>query len=341
MCVVIVAKNNRPDQETLEAGAWSNPQGAGVAWFETNAVGELGVKWEKGITDVSDVIKLAEELPLPYVVHFRIATAGGDDALLTHPFPVSKNAGLAFTGSAKRVLFHNGHWPQWEATMAKLALQQCVAVPKGVWSDTRAMAWITAHIGELALKALGEKVALMDADTKEIRLYGGWEYYKGLQVSNSYSFHSYEYGLGGSCGYAQRDEWGGEDEWSEVMEYHTAKINGKVRDSQGRWVGGTKKETGNKIADQVVVEPQLSCPECGEKLERGVTGGYWCNLKECKVTWLSEREWFEQIVTRCNTKKTSQPVPVEKLDARGCFYTENEDGGRVYSGDMIELGGEA
>ncbi len=346
MCVVIVAKNMRPKEETLEAAAWSNSDGAGVGWFEKNAIGQVGVKWEKGIQDVRDMVKLAELLPLPYVMHFRIATAGGSNQLLTHPFPISKNAGLAYTGIAKRVLFHNGHWSQWEDAMARLSLAKCVTVPGGMWSDTRAMAWISAHIGELALKAVGDKIAVMDAEGEEIRLFGGWEWHKGLQVSNSHSF----------CGQTTATlyrgyEWERGDEWDSAND--TPPQPTKYRDSRGRWVGHDNFRT--ETEGQTVVAPTVSCPVCATQMSKGAYGGYWCPKAGCEIGWLSEEGWLKEVIQRSGVAKASTPAKQETrlmlpqadgdsgekeyVDAYGCLYTL-QDGARVYTGEVLEVGGE-
>src|SRR5690348_8095603 len=103
MCVIAICQDKRIPLEDVEACYKRNDDGAGIAWLgqleEANSTpkhsngrhGDSSAKthskviWKKGLS-LKEVSELTESLPLPYVVHFRIASAGGKSVRLTHPF---------------------------------------------------------------------------------------------------------------------------------------------------------------------------------------------------------------------------------------------------------------
>ena len=105
MCVILIDPPKvRPSIQVLEACAYANPHGAGIAWREDG-----WVRYEK--TDsVAKIHALARAARGEIVIHFRVASVGGIHPELRHPFPVTSRAGLCDSGSAKAVLFQNGTW---------------------------------------------------------------------------------------------------------------------------------------------------------------------------------------------------------------------------------------
>ena len=100
LCVIIICPPKiRPDLDTLCLCAKANPHGNGIAWREGGEV-----RWRK-TDDVEEIHQLACMKSGEVVIHFRIASVGDVCPELRHPFPVSKRAGLAATGSAKAWLF--------------------------------------------------------------------------------------------------------------------------------------------------------------------------------------------------------------------------------------------
>lgn len=183
MCVLLVADKRRPTEIELEKMALQNPDGAGIAWRDTEK-GHKVVKWEKGLT--LDQMKVyCTELPLPFVGHFRIGTCGGKIPEMTHPFPVERNASLALIGQIEGyVLFHNGHWGAYKDRGLDGAIKNKVKVPDGKWSDTRVMAWLAHLHGHAVLEFIDEKVILFGSDKIEIFHPDGWSRVNDLLVSN-------------------------------------------------------------------------------------------------------------------------------------------------------------
>lgn len=158
----------------------TNPHGNGLAWMD-NVKGHLFVHWKKGIKD-EDVKNLVKNLGNTMVVfHARIATVGGTNGLLTHPFPVTLNPRLQYNGVDDMVLFHNGHYSGWEKLIPEASLKS----HEYAWSDSRAIAHGLAS-GQVKIEDLGKAVggvfAILstkpfngDANVGTVEHYGDWE----------------------------------------------------------------------------------------------------------------------------------------------------------------------
>ena len=182
MCVILVCPPKvRPSDEILRACHDANPHGAGVAWREGNRV-----RWRKNLK-VGQVAHLIREVKGEVVIHFRWASVGGVNPRLCHPFPVSRKAGLAFHGKTKAVLFHNGTWGGWEEALDRLVSLGGHDDIDGPMSDTRAAAVVVDHLGRHVLDRLPGRWVLFGM--KETQLYGEWEEFKGMNVSNTNFVH--------------------------------------------------------------------------------------------------------------------------------------------------------
>lgn len=147
MCVIFIVDNDqkRPNDTMIERAWDKNDDGGGFAYRDKGEV-----VWEKGIEDVEYMKKMAAELPVPYVLHFRIASmnGGGIRPQLTHPFPIDTKTSLALKGRTNGyVLFHNGDWKGWDDAARYAAITRGATIPAGKWSDSRAMAWLCAIYG--------------------------------------------------------------------------------------------------------------------------------------------------------------------------------------------------
>lgn len=197
MCVIFVVSDERPSPLMVSQAWQRNDHGGGVAWREG---GEVHWKKDLKLIDMQD---LCAELPLPYVAHFRIASQGGIRGDLCHPFEVTHNPSTATKGRTKEsVLFHNGDWNQWRSYMLNAAVHSGYPLPKGRWSDSRAMAWLGAVYGPGFFELVGEKLVLFGPDTLDVFGFG-WKdvnkvlcsndffvpvpVYQGQHVNNNYS----------------------------------------------------------------------------------------------------------------------------------------------------------
>lgn len=141
MCVIFVAESERPTLEEVSHADRVNSHGIGVAWIRKGYV-----HWTKGIT-LAQAKNMAQTLPMPFAMHFRWATEGPMGVPLCHPFPIEERVRLDPWGkTSKSLLMHNGHWHNWKEAMVKVGGKAARrALREGVWSDSRAVAWILAR----------------------------------------------------------------------------------------------------------------------------------------------------------------------------------------------------
>jgi hypothetical protein len=187
MCVIVFAKDVRPTPEMVAKMYARNSDGAGIAWREADAEGQMLVHWSKGL-NLEGIQKLIAEKPLPFVAHFRISSCE-HPALrtLTHPFPVEKDAPVWTNGTTGGlVLFHNGHYGDWKKDLKETIKTFGHRIPDGKFNDTRAMAMMTAFYGTNFMEITEEKGILFGPKDEEI-FWGrnGWETVNGVYVSNT------------------------------------------------------------------------------------------------------------------------------------------------------------
>lgn len=182
MCIIFVAKTKRPIDDLLVRAADRNSDGIGIAWREKGKV-----HWEKGL-DVQQLLDRVHKNPppYPYVMEFRSATTGGELPELCHPFVASPSASIALKGSAKEVLFHNGHWMGWEYKLKESFFHFTDKIPPGPWSDSRALARLVGVYGKEVLEWLDlrneQRICLFSYD--KVSLIGSWSEGDGFLHSN-------------------------------------------------------------------------------------------------------------------------------------------------------------
>ncbi len=141
MCIIMIC-NEKPTDKILEEANRLNSDGAGIAYRENNEV-----HWQKGL-NLREIKKYTKELPLPYIVHFRIATIGGRVSELTHPFPVTADSPNWLAGKTKgSVLFHNGTYRDFYEDIFNYIKDKKITTIEPLqdhMSDTRALAMISA-----------------------------------------------------------------------------------------------------------------------------------------------------------------------------------------------------
>ena len=204
----------------------ANDHGAGIAWREKGADGKPVVKWQKGL-ELPAMQEMIEQLTLPFVAHFRIASSGGKSAALCHPFPIGKDADLSLEGETKGyVLFHNGHWGEWKSFSKETALRMGRPLPLGRWSDSRAMAWATHNYGPGILEMIDEKVVIFGPKDLEVIRGNGWDEVNGVWCSNkswdwghNTTYRSYDYRRTPNADPAQQPPFGGRSDPNNKDDY--------------------------------------------------------------------------------------------------------------------------
>lgn len=188
MCVVMIVPHDdkRPTDAIVKAGWESNSFGGGVGWIDRE---KNVAKWKKGIENVKEMQDFAATLPVPFVLHFRIPSVGGDCNELTHPFPLLPDASTALAGeSPGGVLFHNGTWHKWEERLLQFTYGTGTPLPDGKWSDSRAMAYLAYWLSPNVLEFVGEKIAVLIPDDgsgePDVLTWGNWNFDDGIWYSN-------------------------------------------------------------------------------------------------------------------------------------------------------------
>jgi len=188
MCVILVPTKEHPPEETLYAAEKVNPHGGGIAWKNTK--GKLS--YEKAI-DADRIIEIIKEKnpPIPYIIHFRIASVGEVCPKLTHPFPVNKQVKLKTKGTEnKALLFHNGTWSEWKESI--MPFSGAADFPEGSyhdWSDSRALAYMAYKTKRGFLKFIDEKIAIIEKNGN-VDIYGTWHKRQGIWSSNLHHVRS-------------------------------------------------------------------------------------------------------------------------------------------------------
>lgn len=173
MCVILAVNQGADDITTDEffAANYTNSDGFGMAWLDNGLV-----KYVKTTHKDADIYSEWRP-PKPYVMHFRIATVGGTKPELCHPFVVSKRSPLKQEGTARRVLFHNGHWGEWNKWLG-ITFSGIGKLPQGAFSDSRTMALMVGHYGDRSLDMADaislQRIALLDANG-DLKTLGEWD----------------------------------------------------------------------------------------------------------------------------------------------------------------------
>lgn len=192
MCVIAIAEDGRPTERQVREMFAANPNGGGAVWREAEDE-KIAVNWRKGL-DEEEMVAIAATLPLPFVLHFRIPSCGGETLKLNHPFPLQRDVPLDYNGvTTGNVLMHNGHWGKWENELKAAVFMGHLKMPVGPWSDTRAMAFLAAHFGTGYLEAfVDEKIVIYGPERIQILglhdTHRGWSYINNGEVLVSNRF---------------------------------------------------------------------------------------------------------------------------------------------------------
>ncbi len=166
MCVIVLVDGEaqRPSSVMLEMMWDKNGDGGGAAWREPQEDGTNLVCWEKGLMKEAGLARMKElvtTLPIPYILHMRIATIGGVKQGMTHPFAIDQRGPNELKGKTDGfVLFHNGTHREWDKDAKALAISTGIAIPAGKWSDSRALAWMCSILGNGFMELLPEQKGL-------------------------------------------------------------------------------------------------------------------------------------------------------------------------------------
>lgn len=142
MCVIAICENRALTSSEFNECWDSNTHGMGFAFWNGSEI-----TFKKGFMNKKDAKKAYKDIPVPHVVHFRIASAGEVCPELTHPFLCSKKSSLLLSSKGEiPVLFHNGTVGNYQ-TLLLMAIFKTKHFPQGRMSDSRAMAVAVSQVG--------------------------------------------------------------------------------------------------------------------------------------------------------------------------------------------------
>lgn len=175
MCVIALKKRKvQIDIKTLDLMFEQNPDGAGFALIQ-----DKKVTISKGYFNVDSLwtdIKHMQKERL--VLHFRIATSGGINVPMCHPFIVDSNLKLAtsiYEETEKPVLFHNGMISNFGSTKISDTCDFAI----------NALAHIPTLEAQLQILKLANTKFIFIRDGTVYKI-GTFYKYKGLSVSNDH-----------------------------------------------------------------------------------------------------------------------------------------------------------
>jgi len=192
MCVIILCdkESGFPPLATLESAESLNADGGGIAWVEDNKV-----RYEKGI-NAKQIFELTKTIPLPAIIHFRIASIGKVNNELCHPFVINEEASTDLSGTCESVLFHNGTWSEWNELCMRAVVSKGLKFPSGDWSDSRAMAWLADKFGIQILSLIDSSNKIAVLTPQGILKFGRFVEVEKNLCSNDYHVDRFE-GFGG------------------------------------------------------------------------------------------------------------------------------------------------
>lgn len=174
MCVIVYKPAKVSISERTVLDMWlSNPHGAGIAVIEPD---ETYIY--KGYMVADELLMELETMQdRALVLHFRYATHGPTNEQYCHPFVLHDDHAIALeqvTATTNPVLFHNGILSGYGSSAESDTAEFCRTV----------LSKISVEEIPALLSNTNSKYALVH--NGHVKLIGGFEKFKGLQVSNKY-----------------------------------------------------------------------------------------------------------------------------------------------------------
>lgn len=175
MCVITFKPHDvEIDERDIVAMAEANPDGMGFIVPDEGS----SFYFSKGYFDINDILTVNRDLRgIAACLHFRLATHGETNEAMCHPFVVSRSEEeiLQVEGTTNRpLLMHNGII----SGFGVKGLSDTAHFVRDVLSQ------VPRRAAKASLKATGCKYALFRKG--RMSLIGGFQEYRGLQVSNTH-----------------------------------------------------------------------------------------------------------------------------------------------------------
>lgn len=186
MCIIVYKDHNvkKPTKQILETCWESNPHGAGLAIMKKDHV-----DIEKGFMSFNEFYDYANDMVKDddaVAYHLRIATSGGINQGMTHPFPVTDQVNdlKAISMKAKRAFIHNGVLSKGTPELSDTAIYVRDFLSKYSLKDIQ---------DKVPSDTVGSRTIVMDSETQKAYMTGTWitDDKTGLMFSND-SYLPYE-----------------------------------------------------------------------------------------------------------------------------------------------------
>lgn len=189
MCVIAyLPKEAKPlSREVLEAMWNTNKDGAGLMWLEN----DHKVHFAKGYFDFEslyrDYLIIKEDNNFECALHFRIATAGGINEKMCHPFPLTKSDKriVKTQGRSDVCVMHNGCIPIKNRNGFSDTAEYIEAdlYPRYRHDKRFFLHLSTKDRAEIKTEINGSRLLFFSKDGVE--MVGNWTEYNGAYVSNT------------------------------------------------------------------------------------------------------------------------------------------------------------
>ena len=196
MCIIAFSRINQelPDRETMHTMWENNPDGAGFMYALNNKV-----HIRKGFMTFDELITAIDELPIdtkavPFAIHFRIGTHGGNTPQNTHPFPVTRKVKHMRTLSydCDLAFMHNGIIHSVE--LIKKSISDTMEYGRQILADLYDLDkefYKRKSLQILIEESINGSRMLFVNGKGEFELLGDWIEHDGIMYSNN-SFKSYK-----------------------------------------------------------------------------------------------------------------------------------------------------
>lgn len=196
MCIIAIKPSSKAifDDVTIKEMFSRNPDGAGAMWFENGKV-----HIQKGfmnITAVLDFVHSRNWGEIPLILHFRIGTAGPNNEMNCHPYPIGRKNALKCTCTLG--MAHNGILSKYNPPFGSEIndTQNFIntilnELPKNFLENTAICKLIESE-------SIGSRLAFLDKNGTITR-FGNWIEDDGYFYSNTsykpYAYRSFEFPL--------------------------------------------------------------------------------------------------------------------------------------------------
>lgn len=187
MCVIIhkPVGVQLPNEAVLSLCWSANPDGAGLSYYRPDAP-FVGV--QKGYMTWAEFEKALPALKIEddVVLHFRVATSGGVNPQMTHPFIVSQQKSMlcCTKGVSRFVMAHNGVLGSGKDGLSDTALFVRDELAPALTLTKSIEAEVVTNI--IAPHALNNRFVLQDGQNHVTRRFGTWHKRDGCYFSNTY-----------------------------------------------------------------------------------------------------------------------------------------------------------